>query len=78
MAEKQVKIGLVGFGTVGCGVARLILQEAERIAAKTGVRLELCCVVDTDTESTRPVKLPKGILTKDLNILLNDESIKIG
>ena len=78
MAEKQVKIGLVGFGTVGCGVARLILQEAERIAAKTGVRLELCCVVDTDTESTRPVKLPKGILTKDLNVLLDDESIKIG
>jgi homoserine dehydrogenase len=78
MAEKQVKIGLVGFGTVGCGVVRLILEEAERIAAKTGVRLELGCVIDTDTGSTRPVKLPKGILTKDLNILLDDDSIKIG
>jgi homoserine dehydrogenase len=78
MAEKTVRIGLVGFGTVGCGVAKLILEEAERIAVKTGVRLELACVVDTDTESARPVKLPKGILTKDLNRLLNDESIQIG
>ena len=78
MAEKQVRVGLVGFGTVGSGVARLILEEVERIAVKTGVRLELACIVDTDTESARPVKLPKGILTKDLNRLLNDDSIQIG
>jgi homoserine dehydrogenase len=78
MAEKIVRVGLVGFGTVGSGVAKLILEEAERIAVKTGLRLELACIVDTDTESARPVKLPKGILTKDLNILLNDDSIQIG
>ena len=78
MAEKQVRVGLVGFGTVGCGVAKLILEEAERIAVKTGVRLELACVVDTDTESARPVKLPKGILTNDINRVLNDDTIQIG
>ena len=78
MAEKTVRVGLVGFGTVGSGVARLILEEAERISVKTGVRLELACIVDTDTESARPVKLPKDILTKDLDRLLNDESIQIG
>ncbi len=78
MAEKTVRVGLVGFGTVGSGVARLILEEAERISVKTGVRLELACIVDKDTESARPVKLPKDILTKDLNRLLNDDSIQIG
>jgi len=78
MAEKQVRVGLVGFGTVGCGVAKLILEEAERIAVKTGVRLELACVVDTDTESGRPVKLPKDILTDNINRVLNDDTIQIG
>jgi homoserine dehydrogenase len=78
MAEKRVKVGLVGLGTIGCGVAKLILEEAEQIAAKTGVHLELGCVVDIDTESSRPVKLPKGILTNDINRLLNDDSIQIG
>ena len=78
MAEKSVKIGLVGFGTVGCGVAKLLAEQASSIAAKTGLRLELTCVVDIDTESPRPVKLPKGVLTSDINKLLNDESIKIG
>ncbi|MHC4574360.1 MAG: homoserine dehydrogenase [Planctomycetota bacterium] len=77
MAEKQVKVGLVGFGTVGCGMAQLILEEADSIAAKTGLRLQLGCVVDIDTKSPRPVKLPHGLLTSDLNRLLNDETIKI-
>jgi homoserine dehydrogenase len=78
MAEKIVKVGLVGFGTVGCGVAKLILQEADSIATKTGLRLELGCVVDIDTQSPRQVKLPDGILTDDLNRLLDDKSIEIG
>jgi homoserine dehydrogenase len=78
MAEKIVKIGLVGFGTIGTGVAKLILEDADSIAAKTGLRLELACVVDIDTKSSRPVKLPKGILTGDLEKLLKDDSIKIG
>jgi homoserine dehydrogenase len=78
MAEKVVKVGLVGFGTVGSGVAKLILEKADSIAAKTGLRLELSCAVDIDTRKPRPVKLPAGVLTNDLNVLLNDKSIKIG
>jgi len=78
MAEKIVKVGVVGFGTIGSGVARLILDEADSIAAKTGLRLELACVVDIDIESPRPVKLPDGVLTDDLNRLLGDDTIEIG
>jgi homoserine dehydrogenase len=78
MAEKIVKVGLVGFGTVGSGVVKLILEYADLIEAKTGLRLKLACVVDIDTDSPRPVKLPDGIITDDLNKLLSDDSIKIG
>ena len=78
MAEKRVKIGLVGFGTVGCGVTKLLTEEADSIAAKTGLRLELACVVDTDTQTARPVELADGVLTDDINKLLNDDTIQIG
>ncbi|MGA2322374.1 MAG: homoserine dehydrogenase [Sedimentisphaerales bacterium] len=78
MQEKNIKIGLVGFGTVGAGVAKIILENANAIAAKTGLRLELACVVDSDLKRPRPVKLPDGLLTNDLNRLLNDKSISIG
>jgi homoserine dehydrogenase len=78
MSEQVIKIGLVGFGTIGTGVARIILEDGDSIAAKTGLRLELACVVDIDTKSPRPIKLPKGILTNDLDKLLKDDSIRIG
>ena len=78
MAEKIVKVGLVGFGIIGTGVAKLIIEDADSIAAKTGLRLELACVVDIDTKSERSVKLPDGILTDDLNRLLDDDTIQIG
>lgn len=77
MQEKVIKIGLVGFGTVGCGVAKIILEYADTIAAKTGLRLRLACVVDTDLKRPRPVKLPDGVLTSDLNKLINDKNIQI-
>lgn len=76
--EKRVRLGLVGFGTVGTGVAKLILEQADDIAAKMGVRPELACVVDVDTETPRPVRLPDGVLTRDLSRLLGDPSIDIG
>jgi len=78
MAEKKVKIGLVGFGTIGSGIAKLILENADSIATRTGLRLELACVVDVDTTSERPIKLPDGILTDDINRLLNNNTIEIG
>jgi len=78
MDERIVKVGLVGFGTVGSGVAKLLLEDADSIAAKTSLRLELACVVDIDTESPRPVKLPDGILTNDISKLLDDQTIQIG
>ena len=78
MDEKRVRVGLVGFGTVGTGVAKVICEEGGAIAAKTGVRLELGCVVDVDTQKPRPVQLPDGVLTNDLNRLLEDRSIGVG
>ncbi len=78
MANNRVKVGLVGFGTVGTGVAKLLCDEADAIEARTGLRIELAAVVDVDTTSARPVKLPNGILTDDLDKLLGDDSIQIG
>jgi homoserine dehydrogenase len=78
MDKRIVKVGLVGFGTVGCGAAKLILDDADSIEAKTGLRLELACVVDIDTDSVRLVKLPEGVLTDNLDNLLKDDSIRIG
>jgi homoserine dehydrogenase len=78
MAEKTVKIAIVGFGTIGSGVAKILLEDADYIEAKTGIRLVLARVVDIDTKSKRKVALPQGILIDNLNSVLEDKSIEIG
>lgn len=78
MLSNPVRIGLVGLGTVGTGVAKLLLEDADAIYRRTGVRLELACIVDQDVKTTRKVNLPEGLLTNDLNRLMDDPSIQIG
>ncbi|MGA2915065.1 MAG: homoserine dehydrogenase [Sedimentisphaerales bacterium] len=78
MDEKTIKIAIIGFGTVGSGVAKILLEDADYIKSKTGIRLKLVKVVDIDTKSKRKVALPKGMLTNNLNSVLEDKSIDIG
>ncbi len=77
MSDNKVKIGLVGFGTVGSGVAKILLENADSIEQRTGIAMELARIVDLDITTPRPVELPDGILSDDLDALLNDDSIDI-
>jgi homoserine dehydrogenase len=78
MKPRTVKIGMVGYGTVGTGVAKILTENADEITARTGLKLELACVVDKDTLTPRKFQVPKVLLTDNLDILLNDPSIEIG
>ncbi len=60
-----VKVGVLGFGTVGAGVVSCLLANKDVMARRTGVGIELAGIADLDTESDRGVKLPPGILTHD-------------
>ncbi len=70
------KVAIIGFGTVGSGVARLLLEQNERISRHAGRRVELVAIVDPDTTRHRNVPLPAGLLTSDLNRVLNDPEIE--
>ncbi|MBE6385020.1 MAG: homoserine dehydrogenase [Lentisphaerae bacterium] len=62
---KELKVGVVGFGTVGAGVVENLLQNCEVIAKRTGIMLTLTCVADLDTTTDRGVKVPAGVLCSD-------------
>ncbi|MGW8273069.1 MAG: homoserine dehydrogenase [Thermodesulfovibrionales bacterium] len=72
-----VKVGIIGFGTVGTGTAKIILGSADVIAARTGIRLALKRVADLDTTRDRGVPLAKGILVSDVDAVINDPEISI-
>ena len=62
---KEYKVGIIGFGTVGAGVAENLLLNSECIFKRTGVRPVLHRIADLDITTDRGVKVPAGVLTTD-------------
>ncbi|MES4786355.1 MAG: homoserine dehydrogenase, partial [Nitrospiraceae bacterium] len=75
--KSRISVGMIGFGTVGSGVAKILLDNAVLIRRRVGVPVELVRVVDLDTVRDRGVHLPDGVLTSDLRKVLDDPSIDI-
>ncbi len=73
----SVKVGLLGFGTIGGGVAEILLGKSEQIARATGKKIELVKICDKDLTSDRGVTVPDGILTDNLAEIMDDPSISI-
>ncbi len=74
---EPLNIALIGCGTVGSGVAKLLLEQPERLAARAGRPLVLRRIVVRDLHKDRGVKLPRELLTTDLQSVLRDPTIHV-
>jgi homoserine dehydrogenase len=74
---KSVRIGLLGCGTVGGGVIRLLRDNAEYLASRVGARLEVARVLVRDVDKDRVAELDRTLLTRDPEAILGDPSIDI-
>jgi len=74
--ERVVRIGLLGFGTIGSSVYRLIQKEHDRIVEGTGVDLQVAKVLEID-EGKVPFDAPPGQFTRDFAEIVDDPSISI-
>src|SRR5205085_5594606 len=74
---EKTKVAIVGLGTVGAGVARLLLDHGDRTARHAGRTLWLEQVVVRDVKKPRDVDLPKGVLSDDLSRITRDPEIKV-
>ena len=70
-------IGLIGCGTVGSGVARLLLEQPERLAARAGRALQLRRVLVRDLRKKRGLDLPGELFTSDLRRIATDPTIEV-
>lgn len=75
--RSRIGVGIVGFGTVGTGVARVLLNNAAVIRRRVGVPIELVRVADLDVVKDRGVTLAPGVLTAEVDRVLNDPDIDI-
>ena len=74
---KVVKVGMIGFGTIGAGVAKILADNGEIISKRLGARVELVKVADLDVTTDRGVELAAGVLTTSADEVINHSDINI-
>lgn len=74
---KQIGVGILGFGTVGAGVADGLLRNRETFAKRLGVDVVLKRIADLDIVRDRGVAVPQEVLTTDAMEVINDPEVQI-
>jgi homoserine dehydrogenase len=77
VGRETVKVGVIGFGTVGSGTVKVMLGNRDLLGWRLGFDVELKHVADKDTESDRGIALPGGMLVADAAAVLDDPEIDI-
>ena len=77
MQAQPIRIGMLGLGTVGTGVAKLLLDHPTRIHQRAGQPVELARVLVRDSSAKRDVTLPPDVITTNVDDIINDETIPI-
>ncbi len=74
---EKTNVAIVGLGTVGSGVARLLLDHGDRTARHAGRTMWLKKAVVRDLSRPRDVELPEGVLTDSLQEVIDDSDITV-
>ncbi len=72
-----IKVGLLGFGTIGTGVVRNFQRNSEIMRQRLGSGLELTKIADLDIDTDRGVQLESGILTSNVDEVIANPEIDI-
>jgi homoserine dehydrogenase len=75
--RKVLRVALLGCGTVGSQVARILLEDAEALAARSGARLELVGIAVRNPEAKRDVDLPRELFTADAETLVDSADLVV-
>ena len=76
-ARARIGVGLIGFGTVGTGVVKILQANAALIRRRVGAPVELVRIADVDLKRDRGVETPAGLLTNDYEAVLSDPAVDI-
>lgn len=74
---EPVPVAIVGMGTVGTGVARVLLEQPDRLERRSGRPIRLKRAVVRDLSRNRGVSLPAGVLTTNVREVIEDRDIQV-
>ncbi|NOQ52791.1 MAG: homoserine dehydrogenase [Desulfuromonadaceae bacterium] len=73
----SIKVGLLGFGTIGTGVVKVFQKNSELLRQRLGQSLELVKIVDLDITSDRGVTLAPGMLSTNVEDIIDNPEIDL-
>jgi len=73
LGNRNIKAGIIGFGTVGSGTVKVLLNNASVIAERLGFGLELAMVADSDTTTDRGIDVGDRLVDDAAKVLDNPE-----
>jgi len=74
---KKINIGIIGFGTVGSGTVKILIENKELIKERTNLEINIKKIATRNTSKERQIKVPSEMLTSNVNSLINDPEIDI-
>lgn len=74
---RKVRIGLLGLGTVGCGIIKLLAENGEMIRRRESIEVEVVKVLVRDQVKVRGAEVPAELLTTEAKDILTDGAIDI-
>jgi homoserine dehydrogenase len=77
MSAVEVGVALLGYGTVGASVSRMLAESGDEIERATGHRLRVVRALVTDKEKERPFPAADGVLTTEFAEIRDDRSIDV-
>ncbi len=75
--QESIKVGLIGFGIVGSGTARILLEQQQLLSARAQIPIELAVICDKDITSDRGFSVPSNLLTTNVDDILKNPEISI-
>jgi homoserine dehydrogenase len=73
----SIHIGLIGFGTIGTGLVKILQENAELLEKRLGASIVLKRIADLDLTSDRGVKVNPALLTQNVGAIMEDPEIAI-
>ncbi len=74
---KELNVALLGLGTVGSGVVKIIEENREQIKETMDKDINIRHILVRDKSRSRPINVSNYHLTEDVDEILNDDSIDI-
>jgi homoserine dehydrogenase len=75
--KRSINVGIIGFGTVGAGTARILIENADIIKRRLGAPVVLKKISDLDIKRDRGIRLGEVKLTTDAKDIIKDPDIDV-